>query len=254
MIRLKSRREIEIMKEAAMILKKAFEKLFPAIRPGVSTAELDQVAERAIREAGGEPAFKGYRGFPCTLCVSVNDEVVHGIPSARKLLEGDLVSLDLGVKYQGYYSDAARSRVVGKGTSEAERLVRVAQEAFSAGIDAVRESGKRIGDLSRAVQEVVEQNGFGVVRDYVGHGIGQAIHEEPSVPNFGKLGHGPRIEPGLVLAIEPMLTAGHYAVETLSDGWTVVTKDRRLASHYEDTVAFTEAGPVNLTGPDESWN
>ena len=254
MIRLKSKREIEIMQKSAAILRKAFEKLAPAVRSGVSTLELDEVAERAIREAGGESAFKGYRGFPRTLCVSINEEVVHGIPSNRKLAEGDLVSLDLGVKYLGYYSDAARSLVVGKGSPEALRLVRVAREAFLAGIEAVRTPGKRIGDLSRAVQEFVESNGFGVVRDYVGHGIGQAIHEEPSVPNFGKAGQGPRIEPGLVLAIEPMVTAGHHAVETLSDGWTVVTKDRKLASHYEDTVAFTEEGPVNLTGPDEVWN
>ncbi len=254
MIRLKSKREIEIMQKAASILRKAFEKLGPAVQPGVSTLELDEAAERAIREAGGEPAFKGYRGFPRTLCVSVNEEVVHGIPSARKLNEGDLVSLDLGVKYQGYYSDAARSLVVGKGSAEALRLVRVARESFLAGFEAIRTPGKRIGDLSRAVQECVEGNGFGVVRDYVGHGIGQAIHEEPAVPNFGKPGQGLKIEPGLVLAIEPMVTAGHYAVETLPDGWTVVTKDRRLASHYEDTVAFTEDGPLNLTGPDEVWN
>ena len=254
MIRLKSKREIEIMQKAAEILKKAFKKLHPSVKAGVSTLELDEVAERAIQDAGGESAFKGYRGFPRTLCVSINEEVVHGIPSSRRLAEGDLVSLDLGVRYQGYYADAARSLVIGKGSPETLRLVRVAREAFLAGFHAVRTSGKRVGDLSRAVQEVVEREGFGVVRDYVGHGIGQAIHEEPPVPNFGRPGQGPRIEPGLVLAIEPMVTAGHYAVETLSDGWTVVTKDRRWASHYEDTVAFTEEGPVNLTGPDESWN
>ena len=254
MIRLKSKREIEIMQKAAEILKKAFEKLHPSVKAGVSTLELDEVAERAIQDAGGESAFKGYRGFPRTLCVSINEEVVHGIPSSRRLTEGDLVSLDLGVRYQGYYADAARSLVIGKGSPETLRLVRVAREAFLAGFQAVRTSGKRVGDLSRAVQEVVEREGFGIVRDYVGHGIGQAIHEEPPVPNFGRPGQGPRIEPGLVLAIEPMVTAGHYAVETLSDGWTVVTKDRKWASHYEDTVAFTEEGPVNLTGPDERWN
>ncbi len=252
MIRLKSKREIEIIQKAAEILKQAFEELRPAVKPGVKTLELDEIAERSIREGGGKSAFVGYRGYPKTLCVSVNEEVVHGIPSERKLKEGDLVSLDLGVLYQGYYADAARSWIVGgKGSAEAVKLVRAARESFLAGIEAVRDAGKRIGDLSSAVQKHIEENGFGVVRDYVGHGIGQALHEEPQVPNFGKPGHGPRVEPGLVLAVEPMLTAGHHAVETLADGWTVITKDRRLASHYEDTVAFTENGPVNLTGPEK---
>lgn len=255
MIRLKSKREIEIMEKAAMILRKVFEKLHPEVHPGMSTLELDEIAEKAIQEMDGKSAFKGYRGFPRTLCVSINEEVVHGIPSKSRLLrEGDLVSLDLGVLYQGYYADAARSLVLGKGSSEANRLVQVAREAFLAGFDAVQTPGKRMGDLSQAVQAVVEKNGFGVVRDYVGHGIGQAIHEEPSVPNYGKAGHGIKIETGLVIAIEPMVTAGHHAVETLQDGWTVVTKDGKWASHYEDTVAFTEKGLVNLTGPDESWN
>lgn len=254
MIRLKSKREIGIIGNAAQILRKAFEKLHSEIRTGISTLELDQIAENAIIEAGGKSAFKGYRGFPRTLCVSINEEVVHGIPSKNRLLsEGDLVSLDLGVLYQGYYADAARSLVLGKGSSEAKKLVHVARDAFLAGFDAVQSPGKRMGDLSQAVQQMVEKNGFGVVRDYVGHGIGQAIHEEPSVPNYGKAGHGIKIETGLVIAIEPMVTAGHHAVETLQDGWTVVTKDRKWASHYEDTVAFTEKGLVNLTGPDESW-
>ncbi len=250
MIRLKSKREIEIIRKAAEILKQAFERIRPAVKPGVTTMELNEIAERSIREGGGQSAFKGYRGYPRTLCVSINEEVVHGIPSNRKLIEGDLASLDLGVLYQGYYADAARSWIVGgKENAEARRLIDAAREAFLAGLEAVEGPGRRIGDLSSAVQRTVETRGFGVVRDYVGHGIGQALHEEPQVPNFGKPGHGLKIEPGLVLAIEPMVTAGHYAVETLADGWTVVTKDRRLASHYEDTVAFTEKGPVNLTGP-----
>lgn len=250
MIRLKSKREIEIMAKAASILRAAFRELKPAVRAGVSTLELDQIAEQAIRKRGGESAFKGYRGFPRTLCVSINEEVVHGIPSKRKLKEEDLVSLDLGVKYEGYYADAARSWMVGEGSEKAWELIQAAQEAFHAAIEAVRQEGARIGNLSWAVQQFVEGKGFGVVRDYVGHGIGQAIHEEPQVPNFGKPGQGPKIERGLVLAIEPMVTQGHYAVEILPDGWTVVTKDRKLASHYEDTVAFTEEGPVNLTGPE----
>jgi len=253
MIRLKSRREIEILQKAAAILRQVLRELCAAIRPGVSTLELDQIAEAAIEKRKGQSAFKGYRGFPRTLCVSLNEEVVHGIPSSRKLSEGDLVSLDLGVRYEGYYVDAARSWVAGRSPDgETLKLIQVARQAFLAGIEAVRIPGKRIGDLSWAIQRFVEENGFGVVRDYVGHGIGQAIHEEPQVPNFGKPGRGVKIEPGLVLAIEPMVTAGHYAVETLSDGWTVVTKDRKRASHYEDTVAFAEDGPLNLTGPEES--
>lgn len=251
MIRLKSKREIDIMRKAAEILRQAFERLRPEVKPGVTGLELDELAEETIRKAGGSPAFKGYRGYPRTLCLSVNEEVVHGIPSRRRLSDGDLVSLDLGVKYEGYYADAARSWILGKATPETTRLKRVAKEAFLAGVEAVKAPGKRIGDLSAAIQEVIETNGFGVVRDYVGHGIGQAIHEEPQVPNFGKPGQGPRIEPGLILAIEPMVTAGDYGVKVLPDGWTVVTKDGKLASHYEDTVAFTEEGPVNLTGPEQ---
>lgn len=250
MIRLKSRREIAIMEKAAEILREVFEQLRPKVRPGVTTRELDQLAEETVLPRGASPAFKGYRDFPAALCVSINEEVVHGIPSTRKLKEGDLVSLDFGVKYEGYYADAARTWVVGKGSPEALKLIRVAREAFLAGVRAAEGNGKRVGDLSRAIQEVIEADGFGVVRDYVGHGIGQAIHEEPQVPNLGKPGQGPKIEPGLVLAIEPMVTAGNYAVEVLADGWTVVTKDRRWASHYEDTVAFTEKGPMNLTGPE----
>ena len=250
MIRLKSKREIEAIRGAARILRQAFDELRPAVTAGITTLELDQLAEAAIRGKGGLPAFKGYRNFPRTLCVSINEEVVHGIPSNRKLKEGDLVSLDLGVKLDGYYADAARSWAVGEGSPEVMKLIRVARESFLSGIQAVEKSGKRIGDISRAVQETIESNGFGVVREYVGHGIGQEIHEEPQVPNFGRAGQGPKIEPGLVLAIEPMVTAGHYAVEVLEDGWTVVTKDGSLASHYEDTVAFTEDGPENLTGPE----
>lgn len=251
MIRLKSKREIEIIAEAGRILRLVFEELRPAVVGGMTTLELDRIAEEAIRKKGGLPAFKGYRGFPRTLCVSVNEEVVHGIPSERKLKSGDLVSLDLGVKYEGYYADAARSWVVGKASPEVISLMRAARESFLAGMEAARGGEKRIGDLSRAIQEVIEARGFGVIRDYVGHGIGQQIHEEPQVPNFGRPGQGPRLEAGLVLAVEPMVTAGHYAVETLEDGWTVATKDRKWASHYEDTVAFTENGPKNLTGPEE---
>lgn len=247
MIHLKSKREIERMREGGTLLNRVLSELREAVRSGMSTLELDEIAENSIRRAGATPAFKGYRGFPATLCVSVNEEVVHGIPSRRKLKEGDLVSLDLGLKYEGYFVDAARSVIVGKGSEEAVKLVAVAHEAFDAGIEAVSRPGKRIGDLSAAIQSVVEGHHFGVVREYVGHGIGREVHEEPQVPNFGKPGHGPKVEPGLVIAVEPMVTAGHFAVEVLQDHWTVVTKDGGLASHYEDTVAFTEEGPMNLT-------
>ena len=251
MIALKSKREIQIMERAARILSRVFREVKPAVKPGVTTEELDQMTEKIIRDSGGRPAFKGYRGFPKTACISVNEEVVHGIPGPRKLKEGDLVSLDIGAEVDGYFADAARTWPVGKVTDPKLRLIETAHEAFEAGL-AAYEPGCRIGDLSQAIQQLIESRGFQVVRDYVGHGIGRAIHEDPPVPNYGKPGHGPRIETGLVLAIEPMVTEGHYAVETLKDGWTVVTKDRKLSSHYEDTVVFTENGVVNLTGQDNA--
>lgn len=247
MISLKSKREIQIMREAADILKEIFLKVQPAVKPGVTTLELDAIAETVIRGRGGEPAFKGYRGFPKTACISVNEEVVHGIPGERRLKVGDLVSFDIGVKWQGYYADAARTWSIGKVDIAKERLMETARQAFDEGLAAYR-PGCRIGDLSEAIQKFIESRGFQVVREYVGHGIGRAIHEDPQVPNYGRSGHGPKIEPGLVLAIEPMVTEGRHDVETLKDGWTVVTKDRKLASHYEDTVAFTENGIMNLTG------
>lgn len=247
MISLKSRREIDIMREAGAILKVVFREVHAAVQPGVTTDELDRIAEQVIVKAGGQPAFKGYRGFPKTACISVNDEVVHGIPGNRKLMEGDLVSFDIGVKWNGYYSDAARTWPVGQVSDEGLALIEAAAGSFKAGIDAYK-MGCRIGDLSEAIQKYIESKGFQVVRDYVGHGIGKAIHEEPQVPNYGQAGRGPKIEPGLVLAIEPMVTAGHYAVETLQDGWTVVTRDRKLSSHHENTVVFMEEGIENLTG------
>ena len=247
MISLKSKREIQTIREAAEILKKIFLKVKPEIKTGVTTDDLDQIAENVIRQNGGETAFKGYRGFSKTACISLNEEVVHGIPGKRKLKTGDMVSFDIGAKVDGFYADAARTWVVGEPTAMQKRLMDTARGSLLAGLDRYR-PGCRIGDLSEAIQKFIEAEGFQVVRDYVGHGIGRALHEDPQVPNYGRGGHGPKIEPGLVIAIEPMVTEGHCAVETLADGWTVVTKDRKLASHYEDTIAFTEDGYMNLTG------
>jgi methionyl aminopeptidase len=247
MISLKSKREIQNIREAAAILKKIFATVQPEVKEGVTTDDLDKIAETVIRESGGEPAFKGYRGFPKTACISLNEEVVHGIPGNRKLKKGDMVSFDIGSKVNGYFADAARTWVVGEPTLVQKKLIETAKGSLMAGLDRYR-PGCRIGDLSEAIQKHIESNGFQVVRDYVGHGIGRMIHEDPQVPNYGRAGMGPKIEPGLVIAIEPMVTEGHYAVETLKDGWTVVTRDRKLSSHYEDTIAFTENGFEILTG------
>lgn len=247
MISLKSKREIQIIQEAAEILKKVFAKVKPAVKAGISTEELDAMAEAVIRQAGGEPAFKGYRGFPKTACISINEEVVHGIPGKKRLKAGDLVSFDIGAKVDGYYADAARTWGVGDLPEQKRTLMETAQQALQAGL-AVYRPGARIGDLSAAIQSFIEAKGFQVVRDYVGHGIGRTLHEDPQVPNYGRPGQGPKIEAGLVLAIEPMVAEGNYQVETLEDHWTVVTKDRKPASHYEDTIVFNENSYINLTG------
>jgi methionyl aminopeptidase len=248
MISLNSKREIKIIQNAAGVVRKIFNEVAPVIQPGVTTAELDEIAERVIVREGAQAAFKGYRGYPKTACISVNEEVVHGIPGPRKLKEGDIVSFDIGVKLEGFYADAARTWIAGKcDDPKKELLVDTAKNSLAVALKSYK-PGMRIGDLSYAIQSYVEEHGFQVVREYVGHGIGRAIHEEPQVPNYGTAGHGARIEPGLVLAIEPMVTEGQYAVEVLSDGWTVVTKDRQNASHYEDMIAFTEEGYINLTG------
>lgn len=246
MIELKSRREITLIQEAGEIIRKVMQAIRPAVKEGITTEELDSLAERVIRENGGEPAFKGYRGFPKTVCISINEEVVHGIPNKRRLKKGDIISFDVGVKKSGFFSDAARTWFLGSLDDSKKRLIDTAKEALNAALAAYRPDW-RIGDLSEAIQNYVEARGFQVVRDYAGHGIGRELHEDPQVPNYGKPGRGAKIEPGLVLAIEPMVTEGHYAVETLSNGWTVVTKDRKNASHYEDTIAFTEDGFINLT-------
>ncbi len=247
MIELKSKREIEIMQEAAMIIQKIFAAVQPTVVENATTNDLDAIADKIIRANGGTSAFKGYRGFPKVACISVNEEVVHGIPGNKKLKKGDLVSFDIGVIYKSFYSDAARSWCVGGADAKTQKLIDASKGGMEAGLAAYK-PGCQIGDLSAAIQAHIESRGYGVVRDFVGHGIGKSLHEEPQVPNYGKAGRGLKIEPGLVLAIEPMVTQGSHEVQILADGWTVVTKDRSWASHYEDTIAFTENGFINLTG------
>jgi len=247
MIELKSDREIGFVREGAEILKKVFKAVEEALQDGMTTGELDAIAEKVIIDSGGVPAFKGYRGFPKTACISLNEEVVHGIPGPRKLKAGDVVSFDVGVKINGYYADAARSWPVGNVSAEAKKLIEAAKNAFQSGVDAYQVGQSRIGDISYAIEKKIESYGFGIVREYVGHGIGRLLHEEPQVPNYGRKGQGPRMEPGLVLAIEPMVTVGDPAVEVSSDGWTVITRDRKWASHWEETVVFTEQGYLILT-------
>jgi methionyl aminopeptidase len=225
--------------------------LVQQVAPGVTTMDLEATAERMIREAGARPAFKGYRGYPCVLCVSVNDEVVHGIPSARKVLrDGDIVGLDFGVVLDGYYGDSAVTVPVGKVSPEAKTLMRVTREALYEGIAAAR-TGRRLSDISAAVQRRVEEDGFSVVRDFVGHGIGTALHEDPQVPNYGPAGNGPMLREGLVLAIEPMVNAGGPAVRIHDDGWTASTVDGSLSAHFERTIAITAEGPRLLGGDAE---
>lgn len=247
MIELKSKREIEIMQESAQILQKIFAAVQPAVSENSTTDDLDAIAEKIIKANGGISAFKGYRGFPKVACISVNEEVVHGIPGKKKLKKGDIVSFDIGVIYKNFYSDAARSWCVGNADAKTQALINASKGGMEAGLAAYK-PGCQIGDLSAAIQAHIEAQGFGVVRDFVGHGIGKSLHEEPQVPNYGKAGRGLKIEPGLVLAIEPMVTEGSHEVKILADGWTVVTKDASRASHYEDTIAFTENGFINLTG------
>ncbi|TLM80451.1 MAG: type I methionyl aminopeptidase [Actinobacteria bacterium] len=246
MIIRKSPAEIEHMRAAGRVTARALRVAGEAVRPGVTTAELDALAEAAIREDGAVPAFKGYRGFPASICASVNGEVVHGIPGMRALAEGDIVSIDIGAVVDGYYGDSAMTFAVGLVSSEARRLMDVTRESLVAGI-AKCVPGMRLHDISSAVQTVVEHAGFSVVREYVGHGIGRDMHEEPNVPNFGQSGTGPALREGMVLAIEPMVNAGGAQVRSLDDGWTVVTADGSLSAHFEHTVAVTADGPSILT-------
>ena len=247
MIVCKSASEIERMRVANMLVADVLHELETLVAPGVTTADLDAAAERLVRAAGAEPAFKGYRGYPATLCASINEEVVHGIPSKKRALgDGDIVSLDMGVKLNGFYGDSAVTVPVGRVSDNVLTLLRVTQEALELAIAQVRVGG-RVSDIGHAVQRHVEANGFSVVREFVGHGIGSALHEDPQIANYGEPGRGPRLAEGMVLAIEPMVNMGRSAVKVLGDGWTAVTKDGSLSAHFEHTVAVTRDGPLVLT-------
>ncbi len=246
MIIVKSLQEIELMRQAGRIVAGALQELAGAVRPGITTLQLDTLARQYIEKSGARPAFLGYHGFPASICASLNEEVVHGIPGLRRLKAGDIISIDVGVFYKGYYGDAAATFPVGEVSPLAKRLLEVTRESLYKGIEKAY-PGNRLYDISAAIQTYVESRGFSVVRSYVGHGIGSEMHEEPQVPNFGLPGKGPLLEAGMVLAIEPMVNAGTWEVETLSDDWTVVTKDRNLSAHFEHTVAIMEDGPEILT-------
>jgi methionyl aminopeptidase len=246
MIELKSPSQLEMMRDAGRIAAEVLEELRGATRPGISTLDLDETARVAIHRRGGRPAFKGYRGFPGHICTSVNEEVVHGIPSARRLRPGDLVGIDVGVVLEGYYADAAITVPVGSITQQAADLLKVTEEALREGI-AMATMAHRLSDISNAIQSTVESHGYSVVREFVGHGIGTQLHEPPQIPNYGAPGFGPPLKVGMVLAIEPMVNQGGSAVKVLPDGWTAVTRDGSLSVHFEHTVAVTEGEPEILT-------
>jgi methionyl aminopeptidase len=243
----RSQAEIERMRVANQLVAEVLVELEAAVAPGVTTADLDALAERLVRAGGAEPAFKGYRGYPATLCASVNDEVVHGIPSKTRVLsDGDIISLDMGVKIGGFYGDSASTVPVGRVPESTATLLRVTRESLERGIAAAA-VGARLSDIGHAVQEWVEAHGYAIVREFVGHGIGERLHEEPQIPNYGPPGRGPKLAAGMVLAIEPMVAMGQPATRVLADGWTAVTRDGSLAAHFEHTVALTAEGPVVLT-------
>lgn len=249
MIVCRSAVEIEKLARVNALVAHVLRELAAAVRPGVTTADLDAIAEQRLREAGAEPAFKGYHGYPATICASVNEEVVHGIPSPRALVEGDIISIDMGAKLDGFYGDSAVTVPVGAVSAEAQRLLDVTRTALDRAVAAVK-AGARVSDIGAAVQSYVEAQGFSVVREFVGHGIGTSLHEEPQIPNYGTAGRGPRLAEGMALAIEPMVNAGKPAVKVLGDGWTAVTKDKALSAHFEHTVVVTEHGCRVLTLPD----
>ncbi|WP_333861077.1 type I methionyl aminopeptidase [Clostridium sp.] len=247
MIIIKTDREIELMRCAGRLVGEVLLEVENAVKPGITTKELDRIAEKYIIKHNGRPSFKGYYGFPASICTSVNEEVVHGIPSKSKILrEGDIISVDCGAVLDGYHGDAARTFAVGKISPEAEKLIEVTQKSFFKGVEKAV-LGNRLTDISVAVQEYVESFGFSVVRDYVGHGIGSNMHEEPEIPNYGRPGRGPKLVRGMTLAIEPMVNVGRYNVNIQSNNWTVVTMDRSLSAHYENTIVILDNGPELLT-------
>ncbi|MEL7596567.1 MAG: type I methionyl aminopeptidase [Clostridiaceae bacterium] len=246
MITLKNDREIEYMRQAGKVVGETLAILQESIKPGITTGELDRIAEEYIRSRNAIPSFKGYCGFPASICASINNEVVHGIPDERALREGDIISIDCGAILNGYHGDAARTFAVGQISKEAENLIKVTKESFFKGIEKAI-VGNRLSDISSAIQQYAEGQGYSVVRDYVGHGIGTEMHEEPEVPNFGRPDRGPKLVEGMVLAIEPMINIGEFHVKVQSNGWTVVTKDGTLSAHYENTVAILNNGPEILT-------
>lgn len=247
MIALKNSKELALMRETCVVSAKALKLVGQAVEPGITTAELDRIAEKYILSCGAKPNFKGYGGFPATACISINNEVIHGIPSKqRKLKEGDIVSVDLGAVMNGFHGDNAATFACGTISDEAKRLMDATKESLYEGIRMAR-AGGRIGDISSAVQNYVEARGYSVVRQYVGHGVGTSLHEAPEVPNFGEAGRGVRLVPGMTLAIEPMVNAGSYGVKVLPDGWTVLTSDGSLSAHFEHTIAITADGPIIMT-------
>ncbi len=246
MIPLKSEEDLKMLQVSASILSNILKRLKDEVRPGVRTLELDSLAYKLIMQEDARPAFKGYQGYPATLCVSINEEIVHGIPGERVINSGDLVSIDLGVNYQGYFSDAAISLAVGEAKPEVLMLINASRMALEEGIKQAR-VGKRLSDISHRIQEVAEKSGFSVVRQFVGHGIGLNLHEEPEIPNFGEANLGPVLKEGMVLAIEPMVNMGGWESEILANGWTAVTMDRMPSAHFEHTVAITRQGPLVLT-------
>lgn len=246
MIVIKSPSELEIMRRAGRMVARVLQAVAAEAKPGATTADLDKMAEQMCRAEGALPAFKGYRGYPYSLCCSLNHEVVHGFPRKEPLREGDILSVDFGVLLDGFYGDSARTVTVGEVSPEAQALVDATRRSLEAGIEQCR-AGNRLGDVSHAIQQVVEGAGFSVVRQFVGHGIGRGLHEEPQVPNWGEAGRGVKLKPGMVLAIEPMVNAGGYEVKVLKDGWTAVTVDGKLSAHFEHTVAVGEDGPRILS-------
>ena len=251
MVSIKNSRELSSMREACRISAKALQLAGEAVQPGVTTGEIDRLGRKYIESEGATPSFLGYGGFPGSACISINEEVIHGIPSAERYLqEGDIVKIDVGAYIDGFHGDSANTFPVGKISVEAQRLIDATRESFYEGVQAAQRDGARIGDIGAAVDGYVSQRGYSVVRKYVGHGVGKDLHEDPSVPNYGTPGHGPRISRGMVIAIEPMINAGTGRVIDQPDGWTVITADGQLSAHYEHTVAITDEGPLLLTKVD----